>query len=307
MKLEKKPSNNKINELNAFMLSFIENWTSIIQNYNQHYYKQNPKSKLKPFDPNILKKIKDISLFTGISESDLINMKKIAQNYRNKMIENNKRLVKKAVLDFVAKNNCEALKNVLYNSGLIALSQAIEAYKSIYEVNFSTYAYTTICNKINNDYLRETNIIRIPKYTIKNLQTRSTLKEDERISIKNMLNIKSLEETIEKRYNEKIEEVKLNSIFTEFRKSIYSTPESLIRDLEQSELINKLFSCLTKKEIEIIESIYGFKEESISMAECARRHNTTRQDIKSKMNRIFKKLRNYIKKNNINLEEYFDS
>ena len=59
---------------NEFLLGFVEAWTVIVEtyNYSQNKDKEGKKTKkYRPFEPPILKKLKELSIITGIGEVDL--------------------------------------------------------------------------------------------------------------------------------------------------------------------------------------------------------------------------------------------
>ena len=55
--------------------------------------------------------------------------------------------------------------------------------------------------------------------------------------------------------------------------------------------LQKALNCLNQKEMALIESVYGLKEEAMNMEEYGKTLNVTRQYICKERKRILKKLR----------------
>lgn len=68
-------------------------------------------------------------------------------------------------------------------------------------------------------------------------------------------------------------------------------PEYKLLDKEKQYYLEKAFECLTQKEREIIEAIFGINDETMNMEEVGKSRNVTRQYICKEKHKILKKLR----------------
>jgi len=273
------------------MLASISSWVSFIKkNIDKIEPKRAKNAKyVSPFHPKYLKKLGELSKILGISESDLKAKYKLAEMYRNKLIQKHQKLVLSIVEKFVERYQCKHIKDVLYNIGLEGLTKAIENYEPIYKASLKTYAYPKIQSEIQRAYFREAYTVDLP------IRMPKTTKEMEKVkhNIQRFKNQAYLsEKTFENNENTTLSDTKIISIFGEYSKpAVFSEPEEVLMDMERADIINRIMEKLKPDERELLDYLFGLSRAPLSISEYARMKKITTMTVFRRKKAILEKIR----------------
>ena len=172
----------------------------------------------------------------------------------------------------------------LYHEAVLAIMESIKKFDFDYGVRFVTYSLWWISSFIQQAAVKYSNFVFVPKDAI--IKINKTKRE--------LLEKLNNEEITKQKYNELIDN--LNSIPLRKAIEIDSFSESdttleIINATYVQRILSSAKYLLTKKQYDIIRSVYGINCIAMSMTELAGVYNCSKQNIEQIKNKAIQKIR----------------